>query len=99
MFPSRDMKRQWIWLGRFPKVRTGRPDHGRTCHFSNEIGFFQKVLLNKNVFFAFYLEFDLSGRIVLIKREFLITVGMVWPVSSDKWKVTLVRVALKKRVA
>ena len=33
----------------------------------------------------------------MIKREFLITVGMVWPVSSDKWKVTLVRVALLKK--
>jgi len=29
-------------LMRFPKVRTGRPDHGRTRHFGNEIGVFQE---------------------------------------------------------
>ena len=33
-------------LKRFPKVRTGPPDHGRTRHFGNEIGFFKEVLLN-----------------------------------------------------
>ena len=30
--------------GRFPKVRTGRLDHGRTRHFGNKISFFQEVL-------------------------------------------------------
>ena len=34
--------------GRFPIVRTGQPDHGRTRHFGNEIGFFQEVLLKNN---------------------------------------------------
>ena len=33
-----------------------------------------------------YSGFDLFGRIVLIKSEILVTTGMVWPVSSDKWK-------------
>ena len=26
----------------------------------------------------------------MIKSEFLVTTGMVWPVSSDKWKAPLV---------
>ena len=34
-----------------------------------------------------YSGFDLFGRIVLIKSEILVTTGMAWPVSSDKWKV------------
>ena len=33
-----------------------------------------------------YSGFDLFGRIVLIRREILVTTGMAWPVSSDKWK-------------
>ena len=37
----------------FPKVRTGRPDHGWTCHFENEIGFFQEFLM-KNDFLRVY---------------------------------------------
>ena len=28
-------------LGRFPPIRTGRPDHYRNSYFDNEIGFFQ----------------------------------------------------------
>ena len=35
---------------------------------------------------AYCLGFDWSGWIVLIKSEILITMGMVWPVSSGKWK-------------
>ena len=38
---------------------------------------------------AYYLRFDWSGWIVLIKSEILIATGMVWPVSSDKWKAPL----------
>ena len=45
-------------LGCFPKVRTGRPDHGRTSHFKNEIGFYQKFLLKNHVLRAYYLGFD-----------------------------------------
>ena len=37
-------------LGCFPKVRTGRPDHGRTGHFDNKIGFYQEFLLKKKPF-------------------------------------------------
>ena len=33
-----------------------------------------------------YSGFDLFGRIVLIRREILVTTGMAWRVSSDKWK-------------
>ena len=35
-------------LGRFPNVRTGRPDHGRTGHFENETGFFQEFLMEND---------------------------------------------------
>ena len=38
---------------------------------------------------AYYLRFDWSGWIVLIKSGILIATGMVWPVSSDKWKAPL----------
>ena len=34
-----------FFLGRFPFVRTGRPDHGRTSQIENEIGFFKEFLL------------------------------------------------------
>jgi len=80
-------------LGRFPNVRTGRPDHGRTRHFENETGFIHESLM-KNDFLlrGYYLGFDWSGLIALIKSEILITTGMVWQVSSDKWKATFERV-------
>ena len=39
---------------------------------------------------AYCFGFDWSGWIVLIKSEILITTGMVWPVSSGKWKRPLV---------
>ena len=35
---------------------------------------------------AYYVRFDWSGWIVLIKSEIPNTTGMVWPLSSDKWK-------------
>ena len=39
-------------LRRFPNVRTGRTDHGRTRHFGNEICFFYEILLkNHNITF------------------------------------------------
>ena len=34
--------------GRFPKFRTGRPDHGWSSHFDNEIGFFLECLLKNH---------------------------------------------------
>ena len=75
-------------LGRFPIVRTDRPHQSPTSYFENEIGFFQEFFRLKNVLFrVYYLGFDWSGWRVLIKRETIIATGMVWPVSSDKWKV------------
>ena len=35
---------------------------------------------------SYYLGFDWSGRIALIKSKIFITTGMSWPISSDKWK-------------
>ena len=35
--------------GHFPKVRTGRPDHGQTGHFDKEIRFFQEFLLKNHL--------------------------------------------------
>ena len=74
---------------RFPKFRTGRPDHGRTGHFENEIGFFQEFLMKNDFLRAYYLGFDGSGWIALIKSEILITRGMACPVSSDQWQAPL----------
>ena len=76
-------------LRRFPKLRTGRLDYGRIIHFDNDIGFFQEFLIKPHLLRGYYLTFDWSGWIVLIKSEFLITTGMVWQVSSDKWKAPL----------
>ena len=74
------------YLGDFPKVSTGWPDHCCwTSHFA-AISFFREFLLKSHLLHAYYLEFDKSGWIVLIKSEILIMTGMIWPVSSDKWK-------------
>ena len=78
-------------LGRFPKVRTGRLDHGSTGHFENETGFFQEFLMKNDFLRAYYLGFGWSGWITLIKSTILVTKGMSWPVSSYKWKEPLVR--------
>ena len=48
----------------------------------NEIGF----LLKNRLLGAYYLGFDSSGWRDLIKIEIIIALGMVWQVSSDKWK-------------
>ena len=60
---------------------------GRNSQLANEMGFFQRVLFKNHLLRAYCLGFDWSGWIVLIKSEILITTGMVWPVSSGKWKV------------
>ena len=70
----------------FPFVRAGRPDHGRTGHFENEIGFFREFLMKNDFLRAYDLAFDWSGWIALIKSKILITNGMSWLVSSDKWE-------------
>ena len=73
-------------FGRFRFFRIGRLDHCWTSQLATEIGFFQRVLLKNHLLRAYYLGFDWSGWIVLIKSEILITMGMVCPVSSDKQK-------------
>ena len=79
------------FLGPFPFVRTGQPDHYRTSYFDNEIGFFQGFLLKNHLLPTHYLGFDWSSWIVLINSQILITKERAWPVSSDKWKAPLVR--------
>ena len=48
------------YLGRLPKVRTGRKlDHGWTSHFEDEIGFFQEVFTeNPSPSCQSYVEFN-----------------------------------------
>ena len=53
---------------------------------SKRNGLFPEGLLKNHLLRAYYLWFDWSGWIVLIKSQILITTGMVWPVSSGKWK-------------
>ena len=61
---------------------------------------FPRVFRLKNVLFrVYYLEFDWSGWRVLIKRETIIATGMVWPVSSDKWKVPFKQLPLMTSTA
>ena len=76
-----------IFLGRFPLVETDRPDQGWSSHFDNEIGFFQEIFAEKPsplwvVFRIWMIWLDIS----LIQSDILVTTGIVWPVSSDKWK-------------
>ena len=56
----------------------------RTSQLANESAF-SKGFLQKN---HLHLGFDWSRWIVLIKSKILITPGMVWLVSSDKWNAT-----------
>ena len=51
-------------LGRFPFVRTGRPDHSRTSQIENEIGFFEEFLLK--MFSFLNIIYDLTD----LAREF-----------------------------
>ena len=62
--------------------------HGRTSHFDNWNRLFPRVF-DENLR-TYYLSFDWSGWIVLSKSEILIATGMVWPVSSGKWKAPLI---------
>ena len=70
------------YWGRFPKSELA----GRTCHFENEIGFFHEFLMKNDFLRAYYLGFDWSDWIALIKSKILITEGNVLALSSDKWK-------------
>ena len=51
--------------------------------------FSKGFLLKTHLLREYYLEFDWCSWIVLIKSEILITMGMIWRVSSDKWKAPL----------
>ena len=44
---------------------------GRTGHFENEIGFSQELLMKNDFFWSYYLGFDWSGWIALIKSKTL----------------------------
>ena len=52
--------------------------------------FSKGFLLKNHLLREYYLEFDWSSWLVLIKSEILITTQMILPVSSDKWKAPLV---------
>ena len=45
----------------FPKVKTGREDHGCTRHFGNETGFFQEVLLKNHILSFVHNIYDENG--------------------------------------
>ena len=62
-------------LSGFSKVGTARPYNGWSSHFDNEIGFSQEFLLKNHLLLPFYLGFDWSGWIVLIKRLTIIATG------------------------
>ena len=53
--------------------------------FFKSFFFFLKNILLRTL----CLRFDSSGRIVLIKTEILIPTGIIWRISSDKWKAPL----------
>ena len=55
-----------------------------------KLAFPKGFLLKNHLLREYYLEFDWSSWIVLIKSEILITTEMILPVSNDKWKVPLV---------
>ena len=73
---------QFAVLGRFPKVRSGRPDHGRTSHFYNEKGFLEEFLL-ENYFLRPYHKglTDLAGYFLFsLRREW--SFGQFWQMES-----------------
>ena len=78
--------------GRFPFVRTGRPDHGQTSQLADEIGFFQGFFLKNYLPRAYFLGLDWSGWMVL--NSHFNKRGTAWPVSSDKWKAPSVSLSL-----
>ena len=87
---------RFAWLRALPKSQN-RPAGlwpnnllRRTSNFDNEMAFFQECFFMKtHLLPTYYLRFDWSDWIVLIKSEILIAKGMDWPVSSDKWKAPL----------
>ena len=77
-----------IVLGHFRFVRTGWPDNCQSVWKWNRL-FPKGFCWKKHLLHAYYSGFDWSGRIVSIQREIIIAMGMVWRVSSDKWKAPL----------
>ena len=55
-----------------------------------KLAFLKGFLLKNHLLREYYLEFDWSSWIVLIKSEILITTEMILPVSNDIWKAPLV---------
>ena len=47
--------------------------------------------MKHNFLHAYHVRFDWSGKMVLIKGEILNTTGMAWVVTSEKWKVPLIK--------
>ena len=73
-----------LYFGRFPFVRTGRPGLCPTSQFENERGFFQEFSWKTMSFVRTIQKLtNLDGEFWL-KGKF--ATGMVWLVSSDKWK-------------
>ena len=58
-----------------------------------------REILQKTSLLGYYLGFDWSGWIVLTKSEILITTGMVWPFSSDKWKPSSERLSFIQNIS
>ena len=52
--------------------------------------FSKSFFMNNHLLHESYVGFHQSGWIVLIKSEILIMTGMVWLVSSDRWKMPCV---------
>ena len=75
-----------ITKGAFQKSELAGRTICRTSHFDKERIIFPRVFAENHLFCTNYLVFDWSGWIVLIKSEILNTTGIVWPLSSDKWK-------------
>ena len=73
------LKRDLHHLGRFPFVRTGRPDNCRTSQLANEIGFLQGFLLKKLCPSCILFGTGLSRLVVLIKSKIFVKTGTVRP--------------------
>ena len=58
VYPFLKLQMSKVTKSAFQKVRIGQPDHGRTGHFENEIGFFQESLMKNDLVRACYLGFD-----------------------------------------
>ena len=77
----------YLWYQAVDQTKTTQGAFQKPKLADQTMAFFREFFLMKNYFLhACYLGFDWFGWIALIKSEFLITTGMAWPVSSDKWK-------------